>query len=370
MYIIKSGTVHIGNGQVLENTDILVNKGKIVKVEKNIECSEAEVIDAAGKEVFPGFIDPISSIGCTGSPTSYVDNAEKSSPIVPEMDITYSIDPDEVTRQEFYKTGITSVGLTPNNTCIIGGQIAVFKTAQDKFSNRLLRKKVAMKCSVTSAPKGYYGRKNTLPMTKMGIFGMINEAREKLNHTEEKDYSTRDKELKKLFDDKINPIIAAETKAEIDAAIEVFGKTNKNITISDAFEFDRSLDKVLENKVNLIIGNICELSQVTKHDMKLEKLQDLINNGNKIALTTSCGGSSEGREVILWTAIDIYRAGIDAEEVIKMLTSSPAQILGVDDRIGSIEEGKDADIVVYSAHPIKTYNAHVEKVLINGEVVL
>lgn len=369
MYIIKNGTVHIGNGEVLTNTDILTD-GKIIKeIGKNIKNSDAKIIDATGKEVFPGFIDPVSSIGCMGIPTSNLDNSEKSSPLMPEMDISYSIDPDEVTRQEFYKSGITTIGLAPNNACVIGGKMAAFKTAQDKFANRLVGKNLAMKCAVESTPKSVFGDRNTMPMTKMGLFGLINDTKVTLSKKEEKDYSTKDKALKEFFDGKINPIISAETKSEFDAAIEVFSKISDKLTFVDAYEFDRSLDGILKSKAGLIIGNISNLSQVTKHDMKLEKLIDVIANGNLVAFSNTCTGSSEGREVLLWTAIDVFRAGVSAEDVIKCLTLNPAKILGIDNKVGSIEIGKDADIAIYTANPVKTYAAIAETVLISGEVI-
>ncbi|MEF9983170.1 MAG: amidohydrolase family protein [Oscillospiraceae bacterium] len=369
MYIIKNAKIHIGNGEILENSDIIID-GKIIKqIGKNLSATNAEIIDGTNKEVFPGFIDPTSSIGAMGIPTSHTDNAEKSNPLMPEMDISYSIDPDEVTRQEFYKSGITTVGLSPNNTCVVGGQIAVFKTAQDKFSNRLVAKKVAMKCAVTSEVKSVYGERNTMPMTKMGIFGLINDTVLQLENKEEKDYTTKDKEFKKLVNGEINPIISAETKSELDAAIEVFSKMSKKLTFVDAYEFDRSLDAILATKSSLIIGNISYLSQATKHNMQLCKLKDVIENGNLVAFTNTCVGYSEGREVLIWTAIDVYRAGIKSEDVVQMLTLNPAKILGVDNRIGSIEVGKDADIAIFSANPVETYAAKAETVLINGEVI-
>ncbi len=370
MYIIKNGEVHIGDGNIMSNTDILIENGKISEIGKNLNKNGAEIIDATGKEVFPGFIDTLSSIGCMGIPTSYRDNSEISSPLMPEMDVSYSIDPDEVNAQEFYKTGVTSIGASPDDTALIGGKIAVFKTGKAKFADRLLKKNTAMKCSFTTAPKNYYGGKNMQPMTKMGMADLLMNNFQRVKTAEEKDLSTKDKELKKLLDGEINPIIAANSKSEIDAVMEIYGKECKNITLSDPFEFDRCLDKLLEKKVSVIMGNFCSLSRKTRHNMKMEKLNDLIENGNLIALSNTCSGFSEGREVILWSAIDIYRAGVPAEEVIKMLTINPAKILGVADRIGSIEKGKDADIVIYSAHPVKTYNAHVEKVFINGEVIL
>ena len=108
MYVIKNGTIHTGTGEVLENYDILIEGKKIKKIEKNICEADAEIIDATGKQVFPGFIDPHSSIGAMGIPTRYKDNAETTNVINPDLSVKYAIDPDEVNAQEFYKSGITS----------------------------------------------------------------------------------------------------------------------------------------------------------------------------------------------------------------------------------------------------------------------
>lgn len=100
MYVIKNGTIHTGTGEVLENYDILIEGKKIKKIEKNICEADAEIIDATGKQVFPGFIDPHSSIGAMGIPTRYRDNAETTNVINPDLSVKYAIDPDEVNAQE------------------------------------------------------------------------------------------------------------------------------------------------------------------------------------------------------------------------------------------------------------------------------
>ena len=100
MYVIKNGTIHTGTGEVLENYDILIEGEKIKKIEKNICEADAEIIDATGKQVFPGFIDPHSSIGAMGIPTRYRDNAETTNVINPDLSVKYAIDPDEVNAQE------------------------------------------------------------------------------------------------------------------------------------------------------------------------------------------------------------------------------------------------------------------------------
>lgn len=191
MYLIKSGTVHIGDGSIQENTDILIEGDKIIEVGIGIERQDAKVIDAANMHVFPGFIDPHSSIGALGMPTKNMDNREVSSPVTPEMNIRYSIDPDEVNAQELYKSGVTSLGITPDNTNVIGGQITVFKTAPMKIKKRIVREKVALKCSVEQPVKDEYGERKQLPMTRMGIFYLLEETIRKAKSIKEDELRDR-----------------------------------------------------------------------------------------------------------------------------------------------------------------------------------
>ena len=294
MYLIKNGTVHTGTGKVLEEHDILVEGTKIRKIGKNLCEEDAEVIDATGKQVFPGFIDPHSSIGAMGIPTRYRDNAETTNVINPDLSVKYAIDPDEVNAQEFYKSGITSVGFSPDHCNVIGGQITVCKTAPDHMANRIVKEHAAMKGSVCSTVKDVYGASNQMPKTRMGIFHLLKEAIRK------------DDLLKKY---QMPFVIAAETAGEIQCLMELLKDEDIQLTIVDGFVF-------------------------------------------------------------IWSAIEVYRAGIDAEDVVKMMTIQPAEMLGVADQIGSIEVGKDADITIYSDHPVKSYAAHVQFCMINGKVVL
>ena len=206
MYVIKNGTIHTGTGEVLENYDILIEGKKIKKIEKNICEADAEIIDATGKQVFPGFIDPHSSIGAMGIPTRYRDNAETTNVINPDLSVKYAIDPDEVNAQEFYKSGITSVGFSPDHSNVIGGQITVCKTAPDHMANRIVKEHAAMKGSVCSTVKDVYGASNQMPKTRMGIFHLLKEAIRK------------DDLLKKY---QMPFVIAAETAGEIQCIMEL-----------------------------------------------------------------------------------------------------------------------------------------------------
>lgn len=369
MYIIKNGRVHVGNGNVLEGYDILTEGRKIKEIAAEITNADAEIIDASGCEVFPGFIDPHSGIGAMGIPTRYLDNAELTSPITPEMNLKYSIDPDEVNAQEFYKSGITTIGCAPSHANVIGGQIAVCKTAPQPMKDRIVKEHAALKCSVSGEAKETYGSQKQAPMTRMGSFHLFQETLREARTTKEK--SRKQEIICEVFDDGKMPVFtAASTKAEIDGFLHMMKEERGLKVIVDGFEFAESVREMKEQNTGLILGNVNSMSQIAKHHMDLSKIKELAENGNLIAFTNTCGGYSEGREVFIWTAIEVYRAGVEAEEIVKMMTSNPAKMLGAEDRIGTLEVGKDADISIYTAHPVTSYAARVKHSIVNGEVIL
>ncbi|MEG2786208.1 MAG: amidohydrolase family protein [Romboutsia sp.] len=371
MYLIKNGNVHIGDGTVLEGTDVLIEGSKIVEIGVGIQSTNAEVIDARNMHVFPGFIDPHSSIGALGIPTRYMDNSEATSPVTPEMNVRYSIDPDEVNNQEFYKSGITSLGIAPDNTNMVGGQITVFKTAPMKMNERIVKDRAALKCSVTQQVKEEYGGRKQLPMTRMGIFYLLKETIRKARYSKQEKLSGSDEIILSAFDKGELPVFcAACTKGEITGLLHVLEDNKVSLNIVDAFGFSDCIEEIKQTSANIILGNINYMSQLAKHSMNLSKVKELIRNGSLIAFSNTNGGSSEGREVFLWNGIEVYRAGVEAEEVVKMMCINPAKMLGVDDRIGTIEVGKDADISIFTYHPVTSYAAKVVKSIVNGEVVI
>ena len=370
MLLLKNGNLHIGDGRILPACDILIAEGKIQAIAPGLTAESAEVIDASGHEVFPGFIDPAAAIGASGLPTTQQDNDEHSDPVTPQMNIRYAVDPDELDAQAYYKSGITTVGLAPTHNNVFGGQIAVCKTAPGRLRERIVKEHAGLKCSVTAHVKKTYGGDHPRLRTKMGIFALWAETLRAARATAPAERSASQQALCAAFDELQMPVFAAAgSQNEVDGLLHIMRDERATLYLVDGYCFASALPQMIQQHVGLVLGNVNDYSQVTKHDIDLTKLVDLAAQGNLIAFTTSNGGLPSGRETLLWNAIEAYRAGVAAEDVVTMLTLNPARMLGVEQRLGSLEVGKDADISVYTGHPVTSYAARVAHSIIDGKVV-
>ncbi|MBU5313271.1 amidohydrolase family protein [Tissierella carlieri] len=361
--IIKNGNIHVGNGIVLDDHDILIENGIIKEIGKNIIVENKKIIDARDKEVFPGFIDPVSSFGCMDISFSIKDHNEASNPITPESKIKYSFNHREIDLEELYKVGITTIGASPGNTNIIGGQMAAYRTWGKNSSTMLIREPVGMKGSIVNNVKDYYGKKNICPMTRMGVFSKLEEF---LNNRSEAN--------KEIVDDilggRLPLFITANKSAEINALLHLikeFGDIKLNIV--GAYQADRCIDSIKDAGASIIVGEQIYLTERRYNETDLYKIAELQKEGNLISFTLTSTYGTGGKVKYLWNAIEFYKVGVDKEEIIKMMTLNPAKMLGIDHILGSIEEGKFADIVIYNKNPIEFYDSRVANTIVHGELV-
>lgn len=370
MMLIKNGRIHVGNGEVLENADVLIKDGKILKVGQGIKDEDANVIDAKGMEVFPGFIDTITNWGCMGYSFNDSDNDEKSSPVTPEMNVVDAFDAENCTMQELYRNGITTVGVSPANSNVIGGQIAAFKTYGDKTYKMLVKESVGVKASVTALVKKTYGEKNVAPKTRMGIFSTLKKAFDDAKkYDPEKPGVSKDEKkevLKRVLNREIPLFVAANTKAEVDSILNFVKDYDIELVICNGYMAGKSKNSIVSSNTSIVLGEQICISDYD-NDLDLKEIVDLHKAGVNISISTT--GESVGRETLLWNAINVYKAGIDSEEVLKMITTNPSRVLKIDDRVGTIEAGKDADLVIYTNNPIRYFDAAVTHTIIRGEEV-
>ena len=367
--IIKNGRVHTGTGEILSGQDILVENGKISAVGTNLSGKGHETFDAAGLEVYPGFIDAVDYAGCIDMAFSAKDYNELSDPITPHLDIKDSVDPDELTRQELFQSGITSIGVSPGNYDLIGGQMCVMKTEGRNVNKMIVRQKVAVKGSVLDLVRKFYGGRGVAPASKMGMICMLRAALDKAKASAPSgDFleDLKNEVLKKVLDRKIPLIMTADTQADIETLIEALKEYDVSLVISNAFQAGQAGEAILQSGIPLILGEATFFSMDYNYEVDYEKILELGRAGILIGLSLLADEDIRGRECYFWTVSRLMKAGADAEEVLRMMTLNPAKILGVSDVIGSIEVGKDADFAIFQDDPIRHCGAKLVKTIIRG----
>jgi imidazolonepropionase-like amidohydrolase len=373
MILIKGGNIHDGKGNILKEYDLLISNGKIEKIDVDIKIKnqDTEIIDAKGKEIFPGFIESLNVWGAIGPGWKDDDLKEVSNPVTPELNVKYSFDHDSMNFQRVFEYGVTAAGITPTTSNVIGGQSSVYKTFGSHPYKMIVKEDNAMIASVTSASKKIYGPRKTKPMTKMGAFSLLREALIKAEKYDgSKGYDAKNEAMKKVLGKEMPLFINVNTKAEIDAVELALREFDIDIVYTGAFGIDKEAGKVLEKKNKVILGDLTNAMSYVNKEVDFDSIKELLDKDIEIAIS-SCGDlNASGKESLLWNAILAHKYGLDSEEVLKMITSIPAKILKVDDKIGTLEEGKEADLSIWTDNPIKRYDAKIEKVYLNGEDIL
>lgn len=369
MILIKNGNVHDGRGNT-GKLDVLIDGGRIAKVEKNISAPGAETVDASGMEVMPGFVNAISAWGIMGPGWSGDDKSEASDPVTPEMDVTYAFDHDGMNFQRVYEYGVTSAGVAPVPSNIVAGRGAVYKTYGRTPHGMLVKADNAMIASVTKGVKDAYEKRGVAPMTRMGIFSMLVASLEKAKRydMEKEGYDAKSIAMKKVVEGDEPLFVNCSTKAEIDGVYRALaGFPKVRLVLTGAYAIDETMEQVVSGRTPVIMGDFTEAYVRSNLLCDMKKVIAMMGSGANIAIACCGDGMTAGKESLLWNAILWHKHGLDAERTLAAITSVPAGILGVGDRVGAIAPGLDADICIWSKNPIETYEANIVRAYISGE---
>ncbi|MBP1581858.1 MAG: amidohydrolase family protein [Oscillospiraceae bacterium] len=372
MFVLKNGLIWDGLGNDPIKSDILVKDGKIAEIAENISCDGAEVLDVSGCMVLPGFIDALNVYGVRGPELRGNDVAEHTDPVLPHLNVVHSLDHDGMNFQELYKYGVTATGMTPSLSNVLTGKAAVSYTYGRNPYEMLLKQEVAEIASVTSATKGPYGSKDRMPMTKMGTFWLLREAFLKAqSYDKEKGHDAKCEALLPVLDGTTPLFVNCATRSEMKAIIHLLKEfPNVKPVLTGAYGLDESFEEVASGEIPVIMGDLTDGFSPNIANVDTEAVKALMAKGATVAFSCCGNRPAGGKEVLLWNGIMWYKHGVCANEVLKGLTSTPAKLLGVDDMTGSLEVGKNADLVVWSNNPIKSYNSQVKAVYIKGENLL
>jgi len=377
--LIKNGLVFLVEEKGFVKRDILVNGSKIEKIAERIEgnCD----YDCEGKHIMPGLIEAHSHIGLseTGVGWEGSDHNEKIDPITPAVRAIDAINPFDIAFKEALAGGVTVACAGPGSANVIGGQFSIIKLSGTVVEDMIIKETAAMKCAFGENPKRVYGKSGKAPMTRMGIAYLLRKAL-----VEAKNYKLKKEKAIKEGDEYFQvdidkeallPVINREIplKAHVHRAddictvIRIAKEFNLKLTLDHCTEGHLVLDYLKQHDYPAIVGpSFGAKSKIETNKKSFNAVKILNEGGIKVAITTD--HSVLPQYALNMCAAMAMKAGMSEIEALKAVTINPAEILEIDRIKGKLAEGMDADIVIWSNHPLDL-QAKVEKVFIEGEEV-
>lgn len=389
MKAIINATILCPVNGLIKNGTVLFN-GKIKAIGKNVEIpSGTKTIDADGKYVLPGFIDAHThqglfdgSIGWAGT-----DGNEMTKAVTPEMRGIDSFNPDEPSLKEVLIGGVTCMNTGPGSGNVISGEAFVIKaTGASIVDEMILLSPSGLKVAFGENPKRVHGVEKRTPSTRMGIASLLRKALvDALNHRRElQGYLEKAEEAKKKGETPPNPPkrdLGLETLIKVlNREIPIHAHAHRAddiatvIRIAKEFEIDVVLIHCTEgHKITKLISKsgfpavigptLYWTSKPETRERGFRTVIELHKAGVKVALQTD---SLTPMNYFPLIPMNVIKEGMSKEDALKCVTINPAEMLRIDDRVGSLEQGKDADIVVWSGDPFDFYSK-VEQVFIEGK---
>lgn len=379
MLLIKNGHIKTITSEDLENGCVLIgDDGKIIKVAEFIEAPEGcEIIDVQGKLVTPGLVEGHCHLGMENrhEPINK-DHNEKADPITPQMRTIDSFNPFDPAIKLAVKGGVTTVCTGPGSANVIGGSFAAIKLVGKRVDNMIVKHPLAMKCAFGENPKNFYGQQNKkAPYTRMGVAALL---REFLFKAEE--YADSKKTGKDVpFNIKLEAMIPvmngeiplkahAHRADDIFTAIRIAKEFNLKLTIDHCTEGHLIADELGKEDYYALVGpNFGIPSKSELLNKSYETAAKLYGEGVNVSIITDSPVIPQER--LAFCAGLAASEGFPIKEAWKSITINPAKATGISDRVGSLEEGKDGDVVIWNDNPLTRVGANAYMTIIEGNIV-
>ncbi len=347
--------------------------------------TDADGLDGEGLSLIPGLIDAHTHLGIVGDSVGVEsdDCNEDSEPIQPQLMALDGCNPFDRCFFEARAAGITTAAIAPGSANPIGGRIAIVKTAGDWIDEMAIAPAAAIKFALGENPKMTYHSRNEAPVTRMATASLIREALEKARRymadldrarseedADEPEYDAANEALIPLLRGEIPAHFHAHRADDIATAVRLAGEFGLSYAIVHATDGHRiagHLASLDEHFLGAIVGpGLCDRSKPELAGLNTSTPAVLHRAGVRVALTTD-HPVTPIQHLPLCGAVAL-RSGMNPADVLEAMTIRPAQILGIADRVGSVEVGKDADFVLLRKEPL-TMEASVEAVYINGKAI-
>lgn len=380
MICIRNGNVH--NAIVPEAfvADILIEDGKIKEIGSNLAVPEGtEIVDATGKEIYPGFVEAHGHIGLDGHGIGYegTDYNEMNDIVTPQLRGIDGVKPMQPTFENAAKGGVTCVCVGPGSANVLGGTFTTIKTVGKRVDDMVVRDAVAMKCAFGENPKRCYQSK--CDSSRMTTAFKLREALAKAKEYMLKKEAAGDDITKMpaldMKHEALIPVLKKEIPLKAHAhatedlftALRIAKEFEVKITLEHVTEGHLIVEELAKENVPLAVGPT--LTEASKFELRNKSWITpgvLAKAGCQVSIITDSPVIPQ--EYLPICAGLAVQAGMDPFQALQAITINPAKHVGIADRVGSIEVGKDADILITDGNPMEV-STKIEKVYIDGKLI-
>ena len=372
--LIKNATIYTAVLPEPIQGDILIRDGKIAAVGPNLPAEGEEVYDATGLSAYPGFVEAHCHIGLDGYGIGYegADYNEHSDPVVPHLRAIDGIEPADPTFAMAARAGVTTVCTGPGSANVLGGTFVAIKTVGDRVDDMIVRDNVAMKCAFGENPKRCYKEKGI--STRMSTAAKLREALLKAQQYKEKKDAGKDvafdmksEALLPVLEGKMPLKAHAHQANDLFTAIRIAKEFGVNLTLEHCTEGHKVAEKLAAEGYPMAIGP--SLTHATKFELRNKTFATpgiLAKAGGHVCIITDSPVIPQ-HYLPLCAGLAI-QSGMDRHDALRAITINAAEHIGIADRVGSIEAGKDADIVL-ARGDVFDVSGQVVQVFIEGRKV-
>ena len=383
MIVIKQGMIHDAIHEEPYQADILIADGKIKKIAPVLEgkvINDAVVIDASDKHIYPGFVEAHCHLGLDGYALGFEgqDYNEATDSLTPQLSAIDGINPQDPTFDMALQAGVTCVATGPGSSNVLGGTFTAIKTVGKRVDDMIVKKAIAMKCAFGENPKRCYKDKDNYSRmtTASKLRIMLEKTKE---YMAKKELAEEDVSKLPAYDPKLEamiPVIRRELPLKAHAhraddiftAIRIAKEYGLELTIDHCTDGSLIAEELAAEGFPVAIGP--SFGHAGKPELRNKSFETpgvLAKAGCQVSIITDSPVIQQ-QYLPLCAGIAV-KNGMDEFDALKAITINAARHIGVADRVGSLEEGKDADIVIADGDPLIS-DTTIEKVLVDGKIVI
>ncbi len=371
---LVGGRVYPVSGPPIDNGTVLINGDTIEAVGANLAVPAGYTrVSVTGQSVFPGLINASTSLGLTeygGLVPSTVDNNEATDPVTPQMRVVDALRLDSRNVPVARKYGVTTVLVAPGESNVFAGQSAVVSLADGH--DIVIKAPLAMHLNLGEPPRAY-GRRNRMPMTRMGIAAIIRQTlidAQQYAAKKQKDPNTatdaRLEALVPVLEGRVPAYMRAQRMDDILTALRLTDEFKLKTVLVGGVDAYKVADELARRNIPVLLGpTTSQPDTIESAGAIYENAALLVKHKVRIAITT---GGAQMAGQLPFEAGMAAAYGLDRDEALRAITLTPAQILGIADRFGSLEKGKIADVVVAEGLILQP-RAKVTRVFIRGKAI-